>query len=69
MTSQCNTCHDPFLFSLPLHSESIYPEVRAAVSSVDDITMPANTFRTWLLGLFYTIALSGMNQVFSLRCQ
>ncbi|KAG6371674.1 OPT oligopeptide transporter [Boletus reticuloceps] len=47
--------------------ESPYPEVRAAVSSVDDTTMPVNTFRTWFLGLFYALALSALNQIFSLR--
>ncbi|KAF8139975.1 OPT oligopeptide transporter [Boletus edulis] len=47
--------------------ESPYPEVRAAVSSVDDTTMPVNTFRTWFLGLFYTLVLSALNQLFSLR--
>ncbi|KAH7915147.1 OPT oligopeptide transporter [Hygrophoropsis aurantiaca] len=47
--------------------ESPYPEVRAAVSSIDDPTMPVNTFRMWFLGLFYTILVSGINQIFSMR--
>jgi len=39
-----------FVFYFPLFystfsSESPYPEVRAAISSVDDPTMPVNTFR------------------------
>ncbi|KAG6814032.1 hypothetical protein H0H92_003882 [Tricholoma furcatifolium] len=47
--------------------ESPYPEVRAAVASVDDPSMPVNTFRMWFLGLFFTIAVSFTNQLFSLR--
>ncbi|EJT97997.1 OPT oligopeptide transporter [Dacryopinax primogenitus] len=29
--------------------------------------MPCNTFRVWLLGLFFTVLISGVNQFFSLR--
>ncbi|KAJ7771028.1 OPT oligopeptide transporter protein-domain-containing protein [Mycena maculata] len=47
--------------------ESPYPEVRAAVSSVDDPLMPVNTFRMWFLGIFLTILLAGVNQVFEYR--
>jgi len=47
--------------------ESPYPEVRASVASIDDPTMPVNTFRTWFLGLLYTILISGLNQFFSMR--
>ncbi|KAG9314623.1 OPT oligopeptide transporter [Chiua virens] len=47
--------------------DSPYPEVRAAISSVDDATMPVNTFRTWALGLFFTVVISAMNQFFSMR--
>ncbi|KAF8559373.1 OPT oligopeptide transporter [Imleria badia] len=47
--------------------ESPYAEVRAAVSSVDDPTMPVNTFRTWLLGLFYTVFIAAINQIFIMR--
>ncbi|KAG8220066.1 OPT oligopeptide transporter [Butyriboletus roseoflavus] len=53
--------------ALDYDDESPYPEVRAAVSSVDDPTIPVNTFRAWLLGLFYTIAVSALNQIFSMR--
>jgi hypothetical protein len=49
-------------------SESPYPEVRASVSSIDDTTMPVNTFRMWFLGLVYIVVLSGLNQFFSFRC-
>ncbi|KAJ7896012.1 glutathione transporter [Mycena olivaceomarginata] len=47
--------------------ESQYPEVRMAVSAVDDPLMPVNTFRMWFLGLFFTILLAGLNQVFEYR--
>ncbi|KAJ7596747.1 glutathione transporter [Mycena floridula] len=47
--------------------ESPYPEVRAAVSSVDDPLIPVNTFRMWVIGLFVSIVVSSMNQLFSMR--
>ncbi|KAJ7581435.1 OPT oligopeptide transporter [Mycena floridula] len=49
------------------HDESPYPEVRAAVSSVDDPSMAVNTFRMWLIGIFVSIAVSALNQIFSMR--
>src|SRR5580698_2838334 len=30
--------------------------------------MPVSTFRMWLLGIFYTVVVSGLNQFFSFRC-
>ncbi|KAF8649748.1 hypothetical protein AX16_005518 [Volvariella volvacea WC 439] len=53
--------------AIDFDDESPYPEVRAAVSSIDDPTMPVNTFRMWFLGIFFVILVSGMNQVFSMR--
>lgn len=53
--------------SFEYDDESPYPEVRAAVSSVDDPTMPVNTFRMWFLGLSYAVLISGLNQFFSMR--
>ncbi|TFK41282.1 OPT oligopeptide transporter [Crucibulum laeve] len=53
--------------AIDFDDESPYPEVRAAVSSVDDPFMPVNTFRMWFLGLIFTILVSGLNQVFSMR--
>ncbi|KAH6917448.1 glutathione transporter [Coprinopsis sp. MPI-PUGE-AT-0042] len=47
--------------------ESPYPEVRAAVSSVDDPDMPCNTFRMWLLGTFFMIVITFFNQIFAFR--
>ncbi|KAK0544400.1 hypothetical protein OC846_006082 [Tilletia horrida] len=50
-----------------LQDDSIYPEVRASVSNVDDPSMPINTFRTWFIGLLSSILLSGLNEFFSYR--
>ncbi|KAJ7682179.1 OPT oligopeptide transporter protein-domain-containing protein [Mycena polygramma] len=53
--------------AIEFNDESPYPEVRAAVSSVDDPSMPVNTFRMWFLGILLTILLAGINQVFEYR--
>ncbi|KAJ7129141.1 OPT oligopeptide transporter [Mycena epipterygia] len=53
--------------AIEFDDESPYPEVRAAVSSVDDPLMPVNTFRMWFLGIILTILLAGINQVFEYR--
>ncbi|KAE8216747.1 hypothetical protein CF327_g119 [Tilletia walkeri] len=50
-----------------LHDDSIYPEVRAAVSNVDDPNMPVNTFRSWFIGIVMSILLAGLNEFFSYR--
>ncbi|KAK0520421.1 hypothetical protein OC834_007044 [Tilletia horrida] len=50
-----------------LQEDSIYPEVRAAVSNVDDPTMPVNTVRMWFMALIFTMLLTGLNQFFSFR--
>lgn len=47
--------------------ESPYPEVRAAVSNVDDPSIPVNTIRMWVIGIFFSAALPAFNQLFSLR--
>lgn len=38
-----------------IEEDSPYPEVRAAVSNMDDSTMVVNTWRMWVLGLFWAI--------------
>ncbi|PWN47460.1 small oligopeptide transporter [Violaceomyces palustris] len=50
-----------------LEEDSPYPEVRAAVSNVDDPTMPVMTFRAWTIGLFFAIVIPGVNQLLSYR--
>ncbi len=47
-----------------LEDDSIYPEVRAAVSNIDDPSMPVNTWRAWFLGIISSILLAGINQYF-----
>ncbi|CDZ98406.1 Sexual differentiation process protein ISP4 [Phaffia rhodozyma] len=47
--------------------DSVYAEVRAAVSNTDDPTMPVNTIRVWLLGSVGCVVLSGINQFFYFR--
>ncbi|KAH7104202.1 OPT-domain-containing protein [Auriculariales sp. MPI-PUGE-AT-0066] len=47
--------------------DSPYPEVRASVSNIDDVTMPALTFRTWVMGLFFVVLASGLNGIFHYR--
>jgi hypothetical protein len=50
-----------------VEEDSPYPEVRAAVSNVDDPTMPVNTPRMWFLGFFWAIIIAGVNQFFFFR--
>ena len=50
-----------------MEEDSPYPEVRASVSNIDDPDMPALTFRTWLLGLFFCIIATAANTFFHFR--
>ncbi|THC90533.1 hypothetical protein EYZ11_009996 [Aspergillus tanneri] len=47
--------------------DSPFPEVRAAVQPKDDVLLPINTVRMWIIGLLFTVVGSGLNQFFSLR--
>jgi len=47
--------------------DSVYTEVRAAVSASDDITLSINTPRMWILSLLFAILGSATNMFFSLR--
>ncbi|KAJ5729537.1 uncharacterized protein N7483_004045 [Penicillium malachiteum] len=47
--------------------DSPFPEVRAVIKPVDDVSLPVNTIRMWTIGLLFTIIGSGLNQFFSLR--
>ncbi|KAG8998790.1 hypothetical protein FRB90_012233, partial [Tulasnella sp. 427] len=47
--------------------DSIYPEVRASVSNVDDPEMPVMTVRAWVIGLTLCLFTSGMNAFLNLR--
>ncbi|KAF6066485.1 OPT family small oligopeptide transporter [Candida albicans] len=48
-----------------VEDDSPYPEVRAAVPSTDDPTLPQNTIRAWVIGLILTTVGCGMNMLFS----
>ncbi|KZW02663.1 OPT-domain-containing protein [Exidia glandulosa HHB12029] len=50
-----------------IDEDSPYPEVRASVSNIDDVTMPVLTFRMWFLGLLLCIVASGANIFFNFR--
>ncbi|KAF8510486.1 OPT oligopeptide transporter [Gautieria morchelliformis] len=50
-----------------LEDDSPYPEVRAAVANTDDIDMPANTLRAWVIGIMFAILVPGLNQFFFFR--
>lgn len=47
--------------------DSPYPEVVASVQNWDDPSLPANTIRSWCIGLMFVTVGSGMNMLFSLR--
>ncbi|KAF8518157.1 OPT oligopeptide transporter [Hysterangium stoloniferum] len=50
-----------------LEDDSPYPEVRSAVANTDDVNMPADTIRAWVLGFIWAIIVPGLNQFFYLR--
>lgn len=50
-----------------VEDDSPYPEVRAAVPSTDDPTLPQNTLRMWVLGFILSTIGSGINLLFSLH--
>ncbi|KAK9371502.1 OPT oligopeptide transporter protein-domain-containing protein [Lipomyces chichibuensis] len=46
---------------------SPYPEVRAVCKPVDDPTIPAETLRAYLIGIFWVACASFINQLFNFR--
>lgn len=63
-----STQHSRKLKADPSHDrDSPYAEVRAAVSNIDDPSMPCNTFRMWTIGLLFAIFIPAFNQLLSLR--
>jgi hypothetical protein len=50
-----------------LEENSPYPEVQAAVRNYDEVDMPANTIRMWVLGMLLSTIASAINMLFSLR--
>ncbi|THH12088.1 hypothetical protein EW145_g232 [Phellinidium pouzarii] len=53
--------------AIVLEDDSPYPEVRSAVANTDDTEMVVSTIRAWVIGLAFTIVISGLNQFFSFR--
>ena len=50
-----------------IEDESPYAEVQSVVTNTDDPTMLLSTFRTWVVGLIWSIITLGTNQVFYFR--
>ncbi|ODA77433.1 hypothetical protein RJ55_07062 [Drechmeria coniospora] len=48
-------------------SNSPYAEVRAVVSNKDDPKTPCSTIRSWAIGLFFSVLLAFINQLFDIR--
>jgi hypothetical protein len=55
------------LIAFVTDDDSPYCEVRSAVANTDDPTMPASTFRAWVVGLSWAIIAPGVNHFFSRR--
>ncbi|KAG8914221.1 hypothetical protein FRC01_004171, partial [Tulasnella sp. 417] len=47
--------------------DSVYPEVRASVSNVDDTDMPVMTIRAWVIGITLVVVTTGINAFLNLR--
>ena len=47
--------------------DSVYPEVQASVSNIDDPTACVLTLRVWFLGLLFCLVFSALNTYFVLR--
>lgn len=50
-----------------IYEDSPYPEVRSAVPPTDDVDMPANTIRAWVIGMLFVTIGSCLNMLFSMR--
>ena len=48
-------------------NNSPYSEVRAVVSNKDDPSAPCSTIRAWTIGIFFSVILAFINQLFSIR--
>ena len=58
-----NLNHHLKAYYFVFHDISPYAEVRASIRHTDDPTLPAETFRTWFMGLCFVALFSGINQV------
>src|SRR5690348_14399027 len=64
--------HEVLIYEMKLEAALIitnspYAEARAVVDSHDDPNMPVSTIRAWVIGLFFSVALAFVNQLFSVR--
>ncbi|PHH61762.1 hypothetical protein CDD81_7973 [Ophiocordyceps australis] len=59
--------HDMKLEAALITSNSPYAEVRAVVSNRDDPSTPCSTLRSWAIGLFFSLVLAFVNQLFDIR--
>ena len=57
----CQAHNYSYAQALPIEDDSPYPEVRCAVSNVDDPDMPVNTLRAWTMGILCAIIFPGLN--------
>lgn len=48
-------------------NNSPYAEVRGVVDNIDDVDTPCSTVRAWSIGIFFSVALAAVNQLFSVR--
>lgn len=61
---ELNSCESP---RSSFDEDSPYPEVRAAVSNLDDTEMPALTFRVFFIGIIMSVLRAALNTFFRLR--
>ncbi|PKK52367.1 hypothetical protein CI102_6818 [Trichoderma harzianum] len=55
------------LVAAAFRGNSVYREIRAIFSNVDDPDMPCGTVRAWVIGLIWAAGLAGLNQFFAPR--
>lgn len=64
--------HERLIWEMKLEAALItnnspYAEVRAVVENTDDPATPCSTIRAWSIGVFFSVALAAINQLFSIR--
>ncbi|KAI3559083.1 OPT oligopeptide transporter [Colletotrichum abscissum] len=64
--------HEQLIWEMKLEAALItnnspYAEVRAVVDNKDDPSLPCGTIRAWTIGVFFSVFLAFINQLFSIR--
>ncbi|ORY65133.1 OPT oligopeptide transporter [Pseudomassariella vexata] len=64
--------HEDLVWEMKLQAALItnnspYAEVRAVVDNTDDPSTPCSTVRAWFIGIFFSVFLAFINQLFSIR--